>query len=184
MAKAALLGGRLPKIVVAGVNTGPNLAEDATYSGTVGAAMEAAVNGVPSAAFSCLKRGLPRNLQTVAEISAQIARILFDSAEQWEDGVFLNVNLPDRPDLTLDDVRLSSQGRRRYGQEIIKGVDPRGKEFYWIGGAPASGEGSPDSDFVIAASGKISVSALSLDWSARNRPAFLSNLIKNKAVSE
>lgn len=184
MAKAALLGGRLPKIVVAGVNTGPNLAEDATYSGTVGAAMEAAVNGAPAAAFSCLKRGLPRNLDVVAGICAQITRMLFDSTEKWEDGVFLNVNVPDKADLTLDDVRVSVIGRRRYGQEILKGIDPRGKEFYWIGGAPASGEGSPDSDFVVAAAGKISVTALSLDWSARNRPAFLSNFIKNKVVSE
>jgi 5'-nucleotidase len=153
-----LLRDRRPDVVVAGVNHGPNLGDDVHYSGTVAAATEGALLGVPSIAVS-LAHGPPHDFSEAAGFAAALARALKAGAPA---PLLLNVNVPSGPVRGYRFVRL---GRRTYGNELVEKRDPRGRAYYWIGGegGPVN-EDIPGSDCnCVLREGLVSVTPLDLD---------------------
>ncbi len=156
-----VLGGRRPDLVLSGVNLGPNLAEDVSYSGTLAAAFEGSVFGVPSVALS-LAGGPPWDFSHAARFAARLgARILETGLPP---GIILNVNVPPG---TPEGFRFTQQGRRGYGEAVQVRTDPRGRPYYWIGGDSKDHTDVPGSDCnALLDEGLISVTPLHLDLTA------------------
>ena len=154
-----VLKGARPDVVVSGVNHGPNLANDVLYSGTVAAAMEAALLGVHAIAVSLA--GLPpHDFSEAARFAVSLARRLVENPPAAP--LLLNVNVPPGPVRGYRFVRL---GRRTYGNEVVEKTDPRGRKYYWIGGeGGATNEDIPGSDCNVALKDRlVSVTPLHLD---------------------
>jgi 5'-nucleotidase len=150
-----------PELVVAGINHGPNMGDDVTYSGTVAAAIEGSLLGLPAIAFSN-NAWTPKQLDDSAEICRRIVvRALRNSIPK---GALLNVNIPDLPLEKIRGIRITHLGKRVYKDEIIAKVDPRGKPYYWIGGDPPVWEPDEGSDFGAVSSGSVSITPLHMDW--------------------
>jgi 5'-nucleotidase len=156
-----VLKGRWPDVVIAGVNHGPNLANDVHYSGTVAAAMEGALLGVPAIAVS-LAHAPPHDFGEAARFAATLARALVASRPARP--VLLNVNVPAGPVRGWALVRL---GKRTYGNEVVEKTDPRGRKYYWIGGeGGAVNEDIPGTDCnCVTHEGLVAVTPLDLDAS-------------------
>jgi 5'-nucleotidase len=135
-----LMKDELPRIAVAGINHGPNLADDVIYSGTVAAAMEASLLGVPAIAFSLVTR---KHFDFAP--AARFARSLVSAAlsEELPPRVLLNVNVPEG---ALEGYAVTRLGRHSYGNAVVENVDPRGRRYYWIGGNAYQHEDIPGSD--------------------------------------
>ncbi len=148
-----------PDVVVSGVNHGPNLANDVLYSGTVAAAMEAALLGVHAIAVS-LAGPPPHAFADAARFAAALARRVFASPPPAP--LLLNVNVPPGPVRGYRFVRL---GRRTYGNEVVEKLDPRGRKYYWIGGEGGpTNQDIPGSDCNVALNERlVSVTPLHLD---------------------
>ncbi len=147
-------------LVVSGINHGSNLGDDVTYSGTVAAAIEGTLLGIPSVAVSLVwKNG--EHLRAASDFVTRIVEKLF--AEDMPEDTFLNVNIPDIPPDEIKGVRVTKLGRRLYRDPIEKGSDPRGKPYYWIGGQVSTWSGGEDTDFEAVGKAYISVSPLHLD---------------------
>jgi 5'-nucleotidase len=154
-----VLRGARPDVVVSGVNHGPNLANDVLYSGTVAAAMEAALLGVHAIAVS-LAGAPPHEFAEAARFAVALARRVV--ANPPPAPLLLNVNVPPGPVRGYRFVRL---GRRTYGNEVVEKTDPRGRKYYWIGGeGGATNEDIPGSDCNVAMKERlVSVTPLHLD---------------------
>lgn len=145
-----------PDLVVSGINRGSNLGEDITYSGTVCAALEASLMGLPAFAVSLDASVFKQeDLDAAASYAAVLAQKILQTGLPGE--TFLNVNIPSGP---CSGVELTRQGKRRYGDEVICNRDPRGRSYYWIGGSELGFEDIPGSDCNAVAAGKISVTPL------------------------
>jgi len=175
-----VLKGRWPDVVVSGVNHGPNLGNDVHYSGTVAAAMEAALLGVPAVAVS-LAAPPPHDFAEAARFAAALARALVASRPPAP--VLLNVNVPPGPVRGWRPVRL---GKRTYGNEVIEKTDPRGRKYYWIGGeGGATNEDIPGSDCNCVTYDKlVSVTPLDLDATHDGALAALGALVVPGVVRE
>jgi 5'-nucleotidase len=150
---------RKPDLVVSGINRGSNLGDDITYSGTVSAALEASLMGLPAFAISLdLADFNGDDLESAAVASTNIAKKII--SEGLQPGVFLNVNVPAGG---AKGIRVTCQGRRRYGEAIISNVDPRGRTYYWLGGSDLGFEDIPYSDCLAIREGLISVTPLHAD---------------------
>lgn len=160
MAVGKLLPDR-PDICVSGINHGPNMGEDVLYSGTVAAAMEATVLGVPAVAFSYAGRDF-NDLPAWEDIVHRVLEGILGRAEFPVDTLF-SVNLPAVAPDDVKGIRVTSLGRRRYSESITQARDPMGREYYWIGGGRISWTGSPDTDFGAVDEGYVSVTPLHLD---------------------
>ncbi len=159
-----------PDLLCSGINHGPNVGGDVLYSGTVAAALEAALMGVPAIAFS-LARG--SGFQSAAQQAARIVRRAAE-AHAIPPGTALNVNFPERIDGSIAVTRL---GRRSYGAEVIERTDPRGKPYVWIGGAEADYELVPGTDCeAVFAAGKTSITPLSVDCTQTDQLALLQKI--------
>ncbi len=155
-----LLGGK-PDICVSGINHGANMGEDVLYSGTVAAAMEATVIGIPSVALS-YTGGQYEELEGWEDVvSGILSSILRDRT--FPDDTLFNVNLPPVAPDEVKGIRVTSLGRRRYSESITRALDPQGKEYFWIGGGVAQWRGPKDSDFQAIEDGYVSVTPLHLD---------------------
>jgi 5'-nucleotidase len=121
---------RTPDLVVSGINHGPNLADDVTYSGTVSGAMEGAIMGVPSIAFSLLG-GADADFRPAAELAVAVAQWVLERGLPAR--TVLNVNIPDTQGQRLTGFRWTRAGVRDYGHAVIQQQDPRGRTMYWIG---------------------------------------------------
>jgi 5'-nucleotidase len=151
-----------PDVVISGINHGPNLGNDVHYSGTVAAAIEGALLGVPSLAFS-LAAQPPHDFAPAARFAAALARqMLADAAAGGSPAPFLlNVNVPAGP---VRGYRFTRLGRRTYGNDVVEKTDPRGRKYYWIGGeGGARNEDIPGSDCNAVREGMASVTPLQLD---------------------
>jgi len=150
-----------PALVLSGVNHGPNMAEDVLYSGTVAAAMEATILGVPAVAISYAGRRV-EHLSTYGSLVSQLIGGIL-AREEFPPETVLNINLPDRPaDETLG-VRVTALGRRVYHDSVTHRIDPRGNDYIWIGGGRSDWSGREDSDFRAVAAGYVSITPLHLD---------------------
>jgi 5'-nucleotidase len=152
--------GGLPDWVVAGINRGPNLGEDLMYSGTVSAAMEAAVMGVPAFAISVADYEAT-DFDVAARFAADLTQRLAPGALPPES--FLNVNVPNLPAEQLRGVRVTTLGRRKYKGRLEKRLDPRGRIYYWLGGDPTVTDPAEATDAGAVASGFISITPLHFD---------------------
>lgn len=150
-----------PDLVVSGINRGANLGDDVTYSGTVAAAMEATLMGIPAFAVSLVSREEHGDYGAAAAFSARLAVSIL--ANGLPKDTFLNVNVPDvSPDLLRAPI-VTTQGKRRYEGTIVDKVDPRGRSYYWIGTADLDFLDIDGSDFAAVSRGHISVTPLHLD---------------------
>jgi len=149
-----------PRLVVSGINTGPNLGSDITYSGTVSAAMEGVVSGVPAIAIS-LADYYEWNFLYAASFAARLARRVLRVG--LESDVLLNVNVPRGRRANIKGVKVTRLGRREYNDELIRRKDPFGRDYYWIGGKPPGGAGEPGTDLHAVAEGYVSVTPIELD---------------------
>ena len=147
-----------PDFVASGINFGPNLGDDVTYSGTVSAGFEGTLLGIPSIAFSQeVAEGF--SFRPAAAFARELFRILIAEREKLPKDLLLNVNIPAGPIQGLSFTRL---GRRVYKQSVIEKLDPRGRKYYWIHGTPRW-EKASGTDFEAMVSGRISVTPLHLD---------------------
>ncbi|MHB1319884.1 MAG: 5'/3'-nucleotidase SurE [Anaerolineae bacterium] len=164
----ALLGvlSEQPDLVISGINQGTNIGHDITYSGTVAAAMEGAVFGIPAIAASQETNGDSEwDLDFAAEAIATLAREVL--ARRLPPKVLLNVNFPALPRERILGIQVTRLGRRIYRDLLIKRLDPRGRPYYWIGGDPPTGEPEDGTDVGALAAGYISVTPLNLDMTDR-----------------
>ena len=159
LAVSELLGER-PDLCVSGINHGPNMGEDVLYSGTVAAAIEATLLGIPAVAFSYAGRGIEEVEGWQPVVSSLLKQIVAKGIPADE---LLNVNLPALAPSELRGVRVTNLGRRRYIDSITRAPDPSGREYYWIGGGYPHWNGGPDSDFRAVKEGYVSVTPLHLD---------------------
>lgn len=147
-----------PALVIAGINKGPNLGDDITYSGTVSVAMEGTLLGVPSIAMSVTAKK-DFNFRPAAEFAKRLAGFVLKNGLPKD--TLLNVNVPNTEDVKGH--RITKQGKRVYGDAVVEKTDPRGKKYYWIGGDDLGFVHSKDSDFQAISDGYISVTPLHLD---------------------
>jgi 5'-nucleotidase len=159
LAVRALLGER-PALVVSGINNGPNLGDDVTYSGTVAGAREGMLLGIPSIAVSMVSYG-PRFFTTGGEVAVRLGRYVLEQGFPAETA--LNVNVPDLPFDELNGVAVTRMGRRHYEDDVIRRTDPRGGEYYWIGGAATNHDPEPGTDLSAVLENKVSVTPLHRD---------------------
>lgn len=152
-------------LVVSGINPYSNIGHDVTYSGTVTAAMEAVIAGVPGIAFSLASQDKPASVSTDYSHAAQVAkRIVQKILEQGlEAGVVLNVNIPYLRIENMKGMIITRQGLRVYRDALDRRVDPRGRPYYWIGGEAPTGINEEGTDVGALAAGYVSVTPLQLD---------------------
>ena len=154
-------------LVISGINPFANIGHDVTYSGTVTAAMEAALAGHPAMAVSLDSVEAPSAAEayrSAAEIASLLAaRVLHDKLPP---AVLLNVNVPTRPRAELSGILLTRQGTRVFHDSLVRREDPRGRPYYWIGGGAPSADSEPGTDSRALADGFVSVTPLQLDLTA------------------
>ncbi len=146
-----------PDMVVSGINKGPNLGDDVFYSGTVSAAIEGALLGIPSFAIS-LVTFQNFDFSAAAEFAAVLASKILDIGMPF--GTLLNVNVPPVARQEIKGWRLTRQGKRHYSEKIVERVDPRGRKYYWIGGDDLGFTQEDGTDCVAVHEGYISVTPL------------------------
>ena len=170
-----------PDLVVSGINNGANMGDDTLYSGTVAAAMEGFLFGIPSIAFSQVSKGWA-HLDAASRVARSvIQRVL---AEPPAEGAWLlNVNIPNRADADVLPRQVTRLGRRHASEPVICQTNPRGEPIYWIGAAGDAREAGEGTDFFATASGRISMTPLQVDltdhaalarwreWQVRRSPA-------------
>lgn len=148
-------------LVVSGINAGPNMGHDVTYSGTVTAAMEAVIAGIPGIAFSFGGYASEYDLETgktiVEKVMTQILQHPLDKK------MLLSVNIPLLPLNEIKGYRITRQGQRVYRDELDMRLDPRGKPYYWIAGEEPDGVVEDGTDFGALADGYVSITPLQLD---------------------
>lgn len=149
-----------PTFVVSGINHGPNMGEDVFYSGTVAAAIEGALQGVPAIAASLVTREKTDFAEPAALVAGIVRQVL---ARGVPPRLLLNVNLPFRRREALAGVQYTRLGSRVYHDTLVSRTDPRGKDYYWIGGEAPIWEPDPGTDFHAVHDGFVSVTPLRLD---------------------
>jgi len=152
-----------PDLVVSGINKGPNLGDDIIYSGTVSAAIEGTLLGIPSIATSVAAlEGF--QFEPAAEFTLALARRMLDVGLPLH--TLLNVNVPALPKDQLKGWRVTRQGKRHYSEQVIERVDPRGRKYYWIGGDNLGFTRDQDTDCMAVHEGYISVTPLQVDMTS------------------
>ena len=156
-----------PDLVLSGINRGGNLGGDVLYSGTVGAAMEGALLGVPAIAFSQDKpTGKDVNWRTAEmHLVPVLNKILTQS---WPTEVVINVNFPNADTDQVKGIKVVPQGRRKPGGRLVDGVDPRGEAFVWISSEKEQAYPMPGTDEDWIDQGWITITPLSVDMTDRN----------------
>ena len=160
LAVGELLPGR-PDYVLSGVNHGANLGDDVLYSGTVAAAMEATILGIPSVAVSYTGKD-PETIPAWTDLLEQILRRLL-LRDDFPGETLFNINLPPVPPDRAAGVKVTHLGRRAYVGSLTRAADPNGREYFWIGGGESRWWGSPDSDFRAIHDNYVSITPLHLD---------------------
>jgi 5'-nucleotidase len=150
-----------PDLVVSGINRGANLGDDVTYSGTVAAALEATLMGIPAFAISLATKEEYADYSAAARFAVQLATLV--NRNGLPKDTFLNVNVPDSPDPLSSPPLVTTQGKRCYDGTIVDKVDPRGRSYYWIGTADLDFLDTEGSDFAAVKRGFISMTPLHLD---------------------
>ena len=159
LALAKVLPGR-PALIVSGINRGVNLGDDVMYSGTVSAALEGTILGIPSMAVSQEGQDTFR-FQTGARYAARVADQVLRNG--LPDETILNVNIPDVSGRSIKGVKITCLSRRRFDNPIVEKVDPRGRKYYWIAGTRKSWSRRKDADHEALEQHMVSVTPIHLD---------------------
>ena len=161
IALTGLLGYR-PDLVVSGINNGANMGDDTIYSGTVGAAMEGYLFGIPAIAFSQTEKGwghLDAAAQTARDLVLRMGQQQHAGAPPW----LLNVNIPNLPLAQLKPLKVCRLGRRHTAEKVITMESPRGETMYWIGSAGAAKDDAEGTDFHASLQGHVTLTPLKVD---------------------
>jgi len=158
IALTAIMSGK-PDLVVSGINQGQNMGDDTLYSGTVAAATEGYLFGVPAIAFSQLEKGW-MNLDAAAKVARDMVERRFESLAK---PFLLNVNIPNLPYEQIKGLRTARLGRRHMAEGAIRAQDPHGRDIYWIGPPGKAKDAGKGTDFYIASQGYVSVTPLQID---------------------
>lgn len=146
-----------PDLIVSGINFGPNLGDDVTYSGTISAAFEGALLNIPSIAFSSLV-GKGFSFDRCAAFARELVSVALK--EHRDPRVILNVNFPVGE---FAGVKVAKLGKRIYSEGVIERLDPRGRKYYWIGGEPPVWHPGEHTDFEAIQAGYVAITPLHLD---------------------
>jgi 5'-nucleotidase len=153
---------RKPDLIVSGINLGANLGTDLLYSGTVAAAMEGLVFGIPGIAVSQLHvKGQPWDFRAAQAAVAKVARTVAERGVPR--GILLNMNVPARAPEEIRGIRAARLGRRSYKDALVVRHDPRGRPYYWIAGAEPEDEAEEGTDIAAVAEGYVSLTPAHMD---------------------
>ncbi|MCG6264095.1 5'/3'-nucleotidase SurE [Vibrio vulnificus] len=170
-----LLKNDLPDLVLSGINHGANLGDDVLYSGTVAAAMEGHFLGVQSIAFSLVGKS---HFKTAAIIAKQIVEQHL--AKPIPTNRLLNINIPDLPLEQLKEIRVTRLGARHHAENMIKQLDPRGHEIYWLGPPGKEQDAGEGTDFHAIEQGYVSITPLQVDLTAHESLRAMDTWLKEK----
>lgn len=165
----------LPDIIVSGVNLGANMGDDTIYSGTVAAATEGYLLGIPSIAVS-LTSFEGKNFSTAGRVARELVE-RFSRQPVW-DPILLNVNVPDIPYSQLNGQEVTRLGRRHKAEPVVKTVSPRNETLYWIGAAGAAADAGPGTDFNAIERGCVSITPLQIDLTHTGQLASVAQWMK------
>jgi 5'-nucleotidase len=157
-----LLRDKRPTLALSGVNGGANLGDDVTYSGTVAAAMEATLLGVPAIALSMTFKDRAKIRWATAEkFAPEVVRRLV--AQPWPKNTLINVNFPDLAPDAVKGFAVTRQGRHKIGDQLMERTDPRGRPYFWIGPLREKDAGQPGTDLAAVTEGWIALTPILLD---------------------
>ena len=149
-----------PDVVVSGVNLGANMGDDTIYSGTVAAAVEGYLLGIPSVAISLTSK-LGEHFESAIGVALQMVGRL--RRQPFGEPVLFNVNVPDIPAERLGGLEITRLGKRHKAEPVVELKTPRGEKAYWIGPAGGAADAGPGTDFHAVESGRVSVTPLRMD---------------------
>ena len=161
IALTGLLGYK-PDLVVSGINNGANMGDDTIYSGTVGAAMEAYLMGIPAIAFSQVEKGWA-NIDDAAQWAMNFVQSMSRPSSSLDSPWLLNVNIPNKPFHELKHGKVCRLGRRHPAERVITQMNPRGETMYLIGGAGLAKDEAHDTDFFATSQGHVAITPLQVD---------------------
>jgi 5'-nucleotidase len=150
----------MPDMIISGVNSGANMGDDTIYSGTVAAATEGFLLGIPSLAVS-LAGSSNENYLTAARVAADM--VIRFREKDIQNPVLLNINVPDIEYQNLEGVEVTRLGRRHKAEPVIKSKSPRGENLYWVGAAGAAQDAGKGTDFYAIQHNRVSVTPLQID---------------------
>jgi len=155
---------RRPSLIVSGINLGANMGYDLFYSGTVAAAVEGVINGLPAIAFSRVHPVMDEDYAGQSAFAAHLSALVLKKS--LPAGTFLNVNFPACAWRDIQGVTITRLGRRVYLDELVRRKDPRGRDYFWIGGNPPSGVPEHGTDIWATENNLIAITPVSLDITA------------------
>jgi 5'-nucleotidase len=150
----------LPDMVISGINDGANMGDDTIYSGTVAAATEGFLLGIPSLAVS-LANVSDENFSTAALVTVDIVKRF--RKNNFHEPILLNINVPDIPYNDLQGIEVTRLGRRHKAEPVVKSENPRGETVYWVGAAGAVQDASENTDFYAIQHNRVSLTPLQID---------------------
>jgi len=150
----------MPDMVVSGINHGSNMGDDTIYSGTVAAATEGFLLGIPSIAVSLVSKS-GKYFATAGQVAAEL--VLRHQKSPLSVASLLNVNVPDLPKEALQGFEITRLGKRHKAEPVVKTTNPRGDTVYWIGAAGAAADAGPGTDFYATQNNRVSITPLQMD---------------------
>jgi 5'-nucleotidase len=159
-----------PDMVISGINHGPNMGDDTIYSGTVAAATEGYLLGIPAIAVSLAARS-GAHFDSAAQIALELVERM--KCDPIRGAILLNVNVPDLPRDRIKGIRVTRLGRRHKAEPVIKAQNPRGEAIYWVGPPGSAQDAAEDTDFWAVANGYVSITPLQIDLTAFKQLDFL-----------
>ena len=151
---------QLPDMVVSGINHGANMGDDTIYSGTVAAATEGFLLGIPSIAISLAGVSMGHYV-SAAQVALELVRRY--QAQPVSQPMLLNVNVPDVPYAALNGMEITRLGKRHKAEAVVKAENPRGETVYWVGAAGGAQDAGDGTDFHAVAAGRVSITPLQVD---------------------
>lgn len=160
----------LPDMIVSGINDGANMGDDTIYSGTVAAATEGFLFGIPSIAVSLVNRS-ESNFATAAQVALEMVKRFME--RKIHVPILLNINVPDIPLNQIAGMDITRLGRRHKAEPVIKSTNPRGETIYWVGAAGIAQDAGEGTDFFAIQNNKISITPLQIDLTRYDQIGYL-----------
>ncbi|MGB4811755.1 MAG: 5'/3'-nucleotidase SurE [Methylophilaceae bacterium] len=166
----------LPDMVISGINDGANMGDDTIYSGTVAAAMEGYLLGIPSIAIS-MAQSKPTHFETAARVAVEL--IQHYQKNGFSSPTLLNVNVPDVPYQQLSGNEITRLGKRHKAEPVVQLLSPRGETVYWIGASGQPNDGGVGTDFNAVANNKVSISPIQVDLTKHSQLVGIQDWLKS-----
>lgn len=166
----------MPDMVISGINKGANMGDDTIYSGTVAAATEGFLLGIPSFAVSLVDSS-NGNYRTAARVAADM--VMRFKRQQISGAVLLNINVPDIDYRSIKGMKVTRLGRRHKAEPVIKSSSPRGDAVYWVGAAGPAQDAGEGTDFCAIAHDFVSVTPLQIDLTRYDQQDFITSWLKS-----